>query len=173
MKKIIFFAFIVLIISLTFKTNETEITIPDDSIRLRVIPNSNKANDIHIKEKVKKYLENNIYQTLKKTSSIEEARYQINENVYLMEKEIEKIFKENNYEKNYKINFGYNYFPEKNYKGINYKEGMYESLVIEIGDANGDNWWCVLFPNFCLVDSSSNKEYKSYIYGLVNKMLKK
>ena len=59
------------------------------------------------------------------------------------------------------------------YKGIKYKEGYYESLVISIGDSKGDNWWCVLFPNFCLVDTNNDHEYKLYFKEIFNKNSKK
>ena len=77
---------------------------------------------------------------------------------------------ENNYNIQYEINFGLNYFPEKIYNGTVYNEGEYESLVIYIGEAEGDNWWCVLFPNFCLVDTKKDTEYKSYFKELINKI---
>lgn len=170
MKKTLFFIVLILIVFTSYKNMEEEITIPEESIRLRVIPNSNKADDINVKEKVKNYLEKDIYQILKNTSNIEEARYKINENIPIIKNEINNIFKNNEYTNKYEIKFGYNYFPEKKYKGVTYEEGMYESLVIEIGEAKGDNWWCVLFPNFCLVDLEEDIEYKSYIYNLVKKM---
>ena len=53
-----------------------------------------------------------------------------------------------------------------------YNEGYYESLVISIGDAEGDNWWCVLFPNFCLIDIDKSYEYKSYFKELFTKYSK-
>ena len=62
----------------------------------------------------------------------------------------------------YQINYGSNYFPQKKYRGVNYKEGYYESIVISIGASEGDNWWCVLFPNLCLADleTDTDIEYK-------------
>ena len=47
---------------------------------------------------------------------------------------------------------------------------MYESLAIYIGDAKGDNFWCVLFPNYCLVDTENNNNYKSYFKELFSKI---
>ena len=74
----------------------------------------------------------------------------------------------------YNINYGYNYFPTKEYRGIKYKEGYYESIVISIGDAKGDNFWCVLFPNLCLIDTENTTdiEYKSWALEKINKILK-
>ena len=170
MKRKIFLILLVFIIVSVYKTTNQDIIIPDSSIRLRVIPNSNNPEDINIKEKVKQYLEKNIYIITKDTQEIEKARTIINNNIPNIEKNISTIFNNNNYTKSYNINFGYNYFPQKEYKEKIYKEGYYESLVISIGDAKGDNWWCVLFPNYCLIDINEKHVYKSYIKELINKV---
>lgn len=44
-------------------------------------------------------------------------------------------------------------FPEKTYGDITFPSGRYEALRIEIGEANGQNWWCVLYPNLCFIDA--------------------
>ncbi len=170
MKRKIFLILFALIIISMYKLNNQEIIIPDTSIRLRVIPNSNNPEDISIKEKVKSYLEKNVYSLTKDTTSIEEARAIINDNLENIDNNVGNIFNDNNYLLPYKINYGNNYFPEKTYQGITYQEGYYESLVISIGDANGDNFWCVLFPNFCLVDREEHHTYKSYFKELINKI---
>lgn len=170
MKRKIFLILLGLIIIAVYLQNETEITIPDSSIRLRVIPNSNESKDINIKEQVKDYLETDIYTLLKDTDNIDKARNIINENIPNIENNIDNIFKDNNYNLPYQVNFGYNYFPEKTYQGKTYEAGEYESLVIYIGESKGDNWWCVLFPNFCLIDTEKNHEYKSYFKELIDKI---
>lgn len=170
MKRKIFLILLGLIIVAVYSQNETEITIPDSSIRLRVIPNSNEAKDINIKEQVKDYLETDIYTLLKDTDNIDKARNIINKNIPNIENNIDNIFKDNNYNLPYQVNLGYNYFPEKTYQGKTYEAGEYESLVIYIGESKGDNWWCVLFPNFCLIDTEKNHEYKSYIKELIDKI---
>ena len=153
-----------------FKNNE--VIIPDTAIRLREIPNSNSSLDQSMKNKVKKYLEKNTYATLSNVTDIEEARTKINDSLSNLDININKIFKDNKYNMEYTVDFGYNYFPEKKYRGLKYEEGYYESLVITIGEGKGDNWWCVLFPNLCLVDleNKTNVEYKSWIVEQINKI---
>jgi stage II sporulation protein R len=170
MKKTIFLILLALIIIGSYCQGETELLIPNTSIRLRVIPHSNDAADINMKEQVKDYLEKDIYNLLKYTDNIDSARNIINNNIFNIENNIQNIFQKNNYNIPYEVNFGYNYFPSKTYQGEIYEEGYYESLVIYIGDSEGDNWWCVLFPNFCLVDTAEDVEYKYYIQELINKL---
>lgn len=150
--------------------NNQELYIPNSSIRLRIIPNSNKEKDIYIKEQIKSYLEKNLYVNLKKTQDINEARQIIKEEIPIIKEFIDNKFKENSYNEKYNINFGYNYFPKKEYLNKTYKEGLYESLVITIGKGEGDNWWCALFPNFCLLDLEEDSEYESYIYNLLKEL---
>ena len=170
MKRKIFLLILGLIIIGVYSQNQTELKVPDSSIRLRVIPNSNNSKDINIKEQVKDYLETDIYTLLKNTDNIDSARTIINNNIPKIETNIDNIFKENHYNIPYEINFGLNYFPEKTYNGKVYAEGEYESLVIYIGEAEGDNWWCILFPNFCLIDTEKDPVYKSYFKELLNKI---
>ena len=172
MKKIIIILTIITSFLIYNTIKDQEIIIPDTSIRLRVIPNSNSILDQNMKNKVKKYLEKNTYTLLENVNDINTARKIINDNVSDLDTAISNIFKENNYNMKYDINFGYNYFPEKEYRKVKYKEGYYESIVISIGKTEGDNWWCVLFPNLCLVDleNISDVEYKSWIEEKINKI---
>ena len=173
MKKKIFLVLLIIIIINIFKITNQNTYIPSSSIRLRVIPNSNDPIDINIKEQVKTYLENNIYTLTKDIDNIEEARTIIKNNIPAIKNNIDTVFLDNKYNLPYDINYGLNYFPEKEYKKKTYKEGYYESLVISIGEANGDNWWCVLFPNYCLIDVNKETEYRSYIKDLLHKILPK
>ncbi len=172
MKKILIVLVVLTMFLIYNEVKEKPIIIPDTAIRLRVIPNSNTSLDQNMKNQVKKYLEQDTYKKLENINSIDEARKIINNNLGNIDTSINNIFKENNYNMDYNINFGYNYFPEKEYKQVKYKEGYYESIVITIGDGKGDNWWCVLFPNLCLVDLENNEqiEYKSWVAENLNKI---
>lgn len=172
MKKIIIILTLIVAIFIYKEVREDTIIIPDTAIRLRVIPNSNSTLDQNMKIKIKNYLENTTYQILKDQDDINEARKLIKENIPVIEKDIYTIFNDNNYQMDYDVNYGYNYFPTKEYRGIKYKEGYYESIVISIGKAEGDNWWCVLFPNLCLVDleHKEDNEYKSWVIETINKI---
>ena len=66
-----------------------------------------------------------------------------------------KTIQENGYNYNVNIEIGNFYFPTKTYGDISFPSGTYDALKIEIGEAIGQNWWCVLFPPLCLVGSST------------------
>ena len=46
------------------------------------------------------------------------------------------------------------YFPDKLYGDVFFPQGEYEALKIRLGQARGHNWWCVLYPQFCFIDSA-------------------
>lgn len=47
------------------------------------------------------------------------------------------------------------YFPEKTYGDVTFPAGNYEALRVELGAAKGHNWWCVLYPNLCFLDTTN------------------
>mgnify|MGYP003182612681 CR=1 FL=1 len=47
------------------------------------------------------------------------------------------------------------YFPDRTYGDVTFPAGNYKTLRIELGDAAGHNWWCVLYPNLCFLDTTN------------------
>lgn len=168
MKKIIYIMLIIIVLSFYVNNSNSSIIIPDNSIRFRIIANSNEAKDQALKMDIKNELSNNIFKLLENSSSVEETRKIIKENEDIIKLTLDK------YNVNYSINYGNNYFPEKEYNGVTYDAGEYESLVITLGEAKGNNWWCVMYPPLCLLESNSNKyeetEYKLYIKEILSKL---
>ena len=165
MKKIIIVLFIIVVILVSMKEG-SNILIPNDAIRFRIVANSDNIEDQNLKLTIKSDVEKELYKLLEDASNIEEARNIIQNNLNTVDNILKK------YDINYKINFGNNYFPIKEYKGITYDDGFYESLVITIGEGLGKNWWCVLFPPLCLLDEQENLDnakYELYVSKLINK----
>lgn len=162
MKKIvIILAIIIGILSI----QEKQVIIPEKTIRFRVIANSNIEEDQKLKKEIIKKLE----QELKlKDSNIEEARVHIQKNLPKYEEKIKQLTS------NYKISYGQNYFPQKEWKKVIFPAGEYESLVITLGDGMGDNFWCILFPPLCFMDEedTNNVEYKSFFKEIFDYIFK-
>ena len=166
---------IVIVLFYVFISNSlvNSLTIPSDALRIRIVPNSNSNYDQFVKGKVKNKLEITMYDLLKDAKSSAEARRIIENNFDLFDKDVENVLKNENYDLGYEVNYGYNYFPLKEYKGIRYEEGYYESLLVTLGKGEGDNWWCVLFPPLCLIeaDEGDEVEYKSIVKEILQKYL--
>lgn len=171
MKK--FFISLCIVIMIIFISKD-KIVIPKEAIRIRIIASSNEKKDQEIKKEVKNSIESDIYNLLKDTTNIEEARSILKDNIPTIDKKVNQVLTK--YQEKYNLNYGYNYFPAKEYKGIKYDEGLYESLVVSIGEGKGDNWWCVMFPPFCLMEAENNNtsevEYRLIVKDLLNKYFK-
>ena len=154
------------IILILINNKKENIIIPKESIRIRIISNSNNEFDVKEKAQVKKNVEKELYSLLKNVKSIEEAKDIINNSLEKL-----NIIIDNTTNLEHNINFGYNYFPKKIYKGVKYKEGMYESLVVTLGNGEGNNWWCVLFPPICMIEAeeSTDVEYTTMVKEIMNK----
>ena len=142
------------------------VIIPKESIRYRIVANSNNDLDQYNKLKANEIIFPIINDIMNNSNNIIEARKNINKNIPLIEKSLDNL------NIKYKVSFGQNYFPTKTYLNNTYSEGNYESLVITLGNGYGDNWWCVLFPPLCLIDAKekdlSTVEYKFYINEVLN-----
>ena len=172
MKKILLITILLFSLLYLLSSNKASaIKIPDEAIRIRVIANSNSPYDQSMKMKVSDNIQKEMYTLLIDAKSINEGRKIIKNNIDNINNNVKVTLQENNYQIPYHISFGQNYFPEKIYKGIKYKEGYYESLVITLGKGEGDNWWCVLFPPLCLLEAeeSDDVEYQIFIKELINK----
>lgn len=174
MKKYIYLIIAIIVMGIVYiNVNADEVVIPDSAIRVRVIANSNSLVDQDMKLRVTEYLQTYLSPLLVDVSSIEDARDIINDKLGEINDSVGEILKDNNYDMGYSVNFGDNYFPNKEYKGVKYKAGEYESLVVTLGTGGGDNWWCVLFPPLCLLDAtdddSSDIEYKLWVQELIEK----
>lgn len=172
MKKV----FICLFIIITFYVmvgHVSSLVIPEDALRIRIIANSNSEYDQEIKTILKEKIQYEMYNLLKDSKGIEEARKIINANLSSIDMEVSNTLKDLNYDLGYEINYGLNYFPSKEYKGTTYEDGYYESLVITLGSGEGDNWWCVLFPPLCLLEASDSTdvEYTSFVKELIDKYM--
>lgn len=171
MKKIIILLFCITIIYAITCEKTEQIMIPEESIRFRVIANSDSIEDQNKKKEIKKAVDTELNKLMIQATNIEEARNLIKNDLPTIEKII------NEFNVDYKMNYGYNYFPEKEYKGITYDAGNYESLVITLGSGIGKNWWCVMFPPLCLLEAEENDlkevEYKSYVKTILDKYIMK
>ena len=172
MKKLMLAIFLIILLYV-FIGRVSSLAIPDDALRIRVIANSNSNYDQEIKKFVKENIQYKLYELLKNTKGIDQAKKIINNNLNDIDSNVKETLQLLNYELGYDINFGLNYFPSKEYKGVTYDEGYYESLVITLGEGKGDNWWCVLFPPLCLLEAeeSTEVEYTSFVKELLDKYL--
>lgn len=165
MKKLVFFAFILLIIFFSMPLQGTGQeagldddyqVIPDEAIRLRILANSDKEVDQDLKRLVRDKVNEKISVWVADIDEIEEARKLIEKRIPEIESIIAKALKEENSDSDFEVEYGENVtFPTKLYGSYLYPAGEYEAVLITLGEGKGANWWCVLFPPLCFLDFSN------------------
>lgn len=158
-KKRIFIVFLMFMLFFIFYTISYSRSISRDLeshiFRLHVIANSDSVEDqnfkLYVRDKIVEYLGNYSFKNK------EELINFLNSNKNEIENIVENCMKEKNILYNYSIEIGNSFFPKKNYSNITMPSGYYDGLKIKLGKAEGKNWWCVLFPPMCLIDSSTCK----------------
>lgn len=120
--------------------------------RLHVIANSDSKEDQDLKYKVRDKILEYINKLALNCSSKDEVIALATEKQAELQNIAQKVIKENGYNYDVKISIGNFDFPTKTYGDISFPAGNYDALKVEIGKADGQNWWCVMFPPLCFVD---------------------
>ena len=129
--------------------------ISDSVFRLHVIANSNSDEDQNLKYKVRDNLLNYMNNICKNCTSKEEAINIVSKYQEEFKQVALETIKNEGYSYDVNITIGNFEFPTKHYGDISLPAGYYDALRVEIGEACGRNWWCVMFPSLCFVDISS------------------
>jgi stage II sporulation protein R len=164
MKKLVFFVLIIsfLWISLAYTSSpaseETAIdyeVIPDEAIRLRILANSDSKADQQVKNQVRDRVNEEISSWVADMDDIDEARELIQKRLPEVDQLVAEVLQASGGTETYTVEYGDNVtFPMKLYGNYLYPPGEYEAILITIGEAEGSNWWCVLFPPLCFLDFS-------------------
>lgn len=160
MKKIIICSvFFIIVILFIFKVNNKS-----EEIRVRVIPNSNSEYDLKIKEEVIIDVKDYIYAIYSKDRdemclNIEKTILDFEELLNTKYTNINVLFEKHN-------------FYNKEYNGNVVKNECVLTLLVEIGNKNGDNWWGSIYPDLLEVSSKEEVNYKSFIKEFIDKCLK-
>ncbi|OIK12560.1 stage II sporulation protein R [Bacillus sp. MUM 13] len=134
---------------------KNSVVIPDQAIRLRILANSDKEEDQEIKRSIRDKVNQDITGWVGQLTSIKEARKVIVSHLPDIQKRAEEMMKKQGLDQAVKVRFGKADFPTKLYGQYLYPAGDYEAVVITLGDGEGANWWCVLFPPLCFLDFSN------------------
>ncbi len=120
--------------------------------RLHVIANSNSKEDQNLKYLVRDELISYMNTLCSNVSSKEQAIAIANEHLDDFQKVANEVISKNGFNYSAKVQIGNFAFPTKTYGDISLPAGYYDALKVELGKAEGKNWWCVMFPSLCFVD---------------------
>lgn len=121
-------------------------------IRLHVIANSDLPKDQNLKLDIRDAILCETKEILSGVHNKQQAQDLLNANRIKLREVAENVVNSQGFNYPVDIKIGYFPFPQKSYGELSLPEGYYDAMRIEIGDAVGENWWCVLFPPLCLAD---------------------
>ena len=141
-------------------------------LRIHVRANSNSDKDqsikYYIKDEIVQYLTPHIAQCHNK----DEAVIVIEQKKKTLEYIIDEILKRNGLEYSSRISVKNEKFPTRVYGDFTLESGYYDAVIVELGEAKGDNWWCVVYPPLCFT-GGENVKYSSLILQIIEEFKKK
>ncbi len=155
-KKLLICAFLILTVALfagLFPVHGEE-EIYDTVVRLHVLANSDSDADQELKLKVRDRVVELVSPAVEGCSTQSEAIEAIEEIMDEIEAAAEEVVRSEGYDYDVILLMGEEYYPTRTYETCAFPEGEYVSLRVCIGDAEGQNWWCCLFPPLCLSAAS-------------------
>ncbi|MEC1662261.1 stage II sporulation protein R [Bacillus halotolerans] len=145
----------------TAQQSENEpVVIPDEAIRLRILANSDRDEDQELKRHIRDAVNKEITTWVKDITSIEEARRLIRSKLPEIKEIAKETMEKEGASQSISVDFDKISFPTKLYGSMVYPAGEYEAILITLGNGEGANWWCVLFPPLCFLDFSNGEAVK-------------
>ena len=135
------------------KVTEVQKKMAEEVFRFHVLANSDSKEDQALKMKVKETVIGYMKEQLPESESVDMTKAWAESHINEIKKVAEKTLQKEGCRYSVKAEVTNCYFPDKTYGDITFPKGKYDALRIEIGEAKGQNWWCVLYPNLCFIDA--------------------
>ncbi len=145
----------------------------EEYIRIHIVANSNSTQDQNIKYVVKDAIVNFLIPYLAEAESKEMAGEIVEQNLTKIAEVVSSALKAEGADYGANVYLTKEEIPTRSYETLVLEEGVYDCLKVELGDGEGDNWWCVVFPAVCFLDTknSSNYEYISKIWDIISSVI--
>lgn len=165
----IFFLF-VLIVACCFVANTTNNkTYYKEYLRIHIRANSNSSIDQDVKYKIKDELVEFLTPVISTCKTKEDFENKLKQNLFNIECISNKILAQNSFDYKSSACLTNEYFPIRSYDNLTLENGYYDALIVNLGSAKGDNWWCVVYPPLCFVNAKTQPVYKSRIIEIIKK----
>jgi len=142
-----------------------------DYLRIHIRANSNETIDQDVKFEIKdefvKFLTPKLAVCTTKAQVVDMIKGQ----TVSLENLANRVLKQKGFDYVSKVKIDSEKFPTRSYDGYTLESGIYDAVIVELGKAEGNNWWCVIYPPICFVNynanSSSEIVYKSEILEII------
>ncbi len=129
---------------------EEDAAIYEDTVRLHILANSNSDADQSLKYEIRDLLLQKYGRYLGDTKSPEDAKERITALESEIQGDVELWISERGYDYGCEVKLCEEWYDTREYEDFTLPKGIYTSLKVMIGDAEGKNWWCVMYPPMCL-----------------------
>ncbi len=161
------FAFVVSVTGFSINCNN----IRSDVVRLHILANSDSEADQKVKLAVRDALLASGKEIFSGTANKENAEILLNIGKDELTETANKVLRQNGFDYEAEICLAQEYFTTRSYENFTLPAGEYTALKVILGNGEGHNWWCVMFPPLCLpaatekadIDAVFNKEEVSLI----------
>ena len=137
-----------------------------DYLRLHIRANSNLAIDQNVKYEIKDLMVDFLTPYFCNVTSKQEAINKVEELSPQIKVRCVELLRAKGFFYSVNVKINNEYFPTRTYNNTTLESGYYDAVIIELGEAKGDNWWCVMYPPLCFVNKNENNmqiKYKSKI----------
>ncbi len=136
-------------------------------LRLHILANSDDDADQQIKMEVRDAVLLATQEGIEACDNEADAEEYVCDNLEIIEETANAVLEENGVAYRAHAEIGTFRFPERTYQDVTYPEGDYRALRIVLGEGEGHNWWCVMFPPLCISEiTEEDAEYTSFFAEL-------
>lgn len=138
-------------------------------LRMHVRANSDAPADQEVKYEVRDAVVGLLMPVAASCRSREQAMERVEELLPAIEEEAERVLAENGFSYGARAALRREEFPTRVYEGVTLEAGVYDALIVELGEGAGANWWCVLYPPLCFSGEAvgENIVYRSRILEII------
>lgn len=140
------------------KLADAQELLADEVFRFHVLANSDSEPDQKLKLKVRdrllSYMEEMMCDVSESDMDCQDVKTWTSEHLKEIEQTAQEVIYAEGYQYTVNARVENCYFPDRRYGEVLFPKGYYEALRVEIGNASGQNWWCVLYPSLCFTDAT-------------------
>lgn len=169
MKKIIklgFLALAILVVAYGAGLLRDQKALEENLVRLHVVANSDSQVDQNVKLLVRDKVTDLLQEAMAELPDAEAALDYLRQKLPQIQEAANQVLKEAGHQLEAIVTLAKEHFPTRDYDTFSLPAGVYNSLRVTIGEGQGQNWWCVLFPSLCIPASSDGFEEAAQVSGM-------
>lgn len=130
----------------------------DNLLRLHVVAASDSAGDQAVKLQVRDAILGSLEQGLQDLTDLDQALAYVQQMLPKLEQAANGVLEQAGFDQRVNVSLALEEFPLREYDTFSLPAGIYHALRVVIGEGEGQNWWCVVFPNLCV--GAASEEYR-------------